>query len=78
MKNSSRVAVAQSGSQTFRYPGKEQDFEVPSPLKHFGANGGLIGGGFPYIERGTTHVKNVQAGGAAGNGKVVTSWGVLK
>jgi hypothetical protein len=45
---------------------------TPSTSGVGGGGGG--GGGSSYIEPSATHVKNVQAGGTAGNGKIVISW----
>jgi hypothetical protein len=38
------------------------------------SGGGGGGGGSSFIEHGATHVKNIQSGGTAGNGKIVISW----
>jgi hypothetical protein len=37
-------------------------------------SGGGGGGGSSYIEKSATHVKNLQGGGTAGNGKIVLTW----
>jgi hypothetical protein len=45
---------------------------TPSTSGVGGGGGG--GGGSSFVEHGATHIKNDQAGGTAGNGKVVISW----
>jgi hypothetical protein len=45
---------------------------TPSTSGVGGGGGG--GGGSSFVERGATHVKNVQSGGTPGNGKVVITW----
>jgi hypothetical protein len=37
-------------------------------------SGGGGGGGSSFIEKGATHVKNLQGRGTPGNGKIVISW----